>query len=182
VLPKREKSRKMAPSRCEALSGGWPGNGKKGRKSLDAPPHRRAREASEEQSGSDRRRSPRPQLQSSKLRRQQIKLGLMQPTPFTTGEHGARHDGFPPSSATPCAVPCAQAHRRAGPFRKRKGEHSGLGWATGETYAVDPTAQGATGKGAHGRPLDARAGSADVSTPRRPACVARPEALLPTRD
>lgn len=182
MLPKREESRKMAPSRCDALSGGWPGNGKKGRKSLDAPPHRRAREASEEQSGHDRRRSlPRIHRPSS-FDGSKSTDGLLEPTLFILGEHGARSVGFPPTQATPCAVPCAQAHRRAGPFRERKGEHSGLVRATEETYAAGSAAQGATGKGARGRPLNARAGSADVSTSHRQACVARLEALLPTRD
>jgi len=100
----------------------------------------------------------------------------MQPTPVTPGELGARHDGFPPSSATPCAVPRSGERGRAGPFRDRKGEHSGLEWATEETSAAGSAAQGETGTGARGRPLDARAGSADVSTSHRPACVARPEA------
>lgn len=123
-----------------------------------------------------------PALIVRRERRQSSKHGRMQPTPFTPGELGARHDGFPPSSATPCAVPCSGEHGRAGPFRNRKGEHSGLARATEETYAAGSAAQGAMGNGARGRPLNARAGSADVSTPRRPACVARLEALLPTRD
>lgn len=113
-----------------------------------------------------------PALIVRRERRQSTKHGLMQPTPFTPGERGARHDGFAPSSATPCAVPCSEERGRAGPFAC---ERRALGPWMGHRRDLRRSICGERCDGYRGAwaTPHREPRSAVVSTPRRTACVVR---------